>query len=554
MYSGLHDHAEWVLPRALEEAGHTHPARLWVMETGGARLSYGEAAAQMHAVAGFFSGLGVAPGDRVAVMLPNSLDFVRAWMGLGRLGAVAVFINTELRGAFLQHQLVQSAVERMVIHASLLPALAGLDRSGMALRQLVVVADDAAGLSGGAGESRAQEARQGEPPELADLEKLTFAAACRAPPHAGAWPKPTDIAGIMYTSGTSGPAKGVLLPHAHVFLFGVGGQKATQLQPDDRYYIPMPLFHVNALGMQLAATLLCGASAVLRARFSAGEWVADIRRFSATATNLLGVQAAFVVAQPRGENDAAHELRVIVNAPSIPEHEQTLRERFGVRDVISGFGMTEVNIPVWGRLGESRPGAAGWPHREHFEVIIADPETDVERPRGEVGEILVRPKVPFGFMAGYFREPAKTVEAWRNLWFHTGDAGTMGEDGLVTFIDRIKDCIRRRGENISATEVEQVVCGLPGVAEVAAYAVKSEIAGGEDEVMLAVVLAPEATLGAAEIGERAAALLPRFANPRFIALLPELPKTSTGKVQREVLRKRGTAGALDRQEPRARSR
>ena len=540
MYSGLHDHAEWVLPRALEEAGGMHPARPWVMETGGASLSYGEAAAQMHAVAGYFSGLGVAPGDRVAVMLPNSLDFVRAWMGLGRLGAVAVFINTELRGAFLQHQLVQSAVERLVIHAALLPALSGLDRSGMALRQLVVVADDAA-------------LPPFESSELAGVERLAFAAARESPPYAGAWPKPTDIAGIMYTSGTSGPAKGVLLPHAHVFLFGVGGQKATQLQPDDRYYIPMPLFHVNALGMQLAATLLCGASAVLRARFSAGEWVADIRRFSATATNLLGVQAAFVVAQPRGENDAAHELRVIVNAPSIPEHEQTLRERFGVRDVISGFGMTEVNIPVWGRLGESRPGAAGWPHREHFEVIIADPETDVERPRGEVGEILVRPKVPFGFMAGYFREPAKTVEAWRNLWFHTGDAGTMGEDGLVTFIDRIKDCIRRRGENISATEVEQVVCGLPGVAEVAAYAVKSEIAGGEDEVMLAVVLAPEAPLGAAEIGERAAALLPRFANPRFIALLPELPKTSTGKVQREVLRQRGTAGALDRLESRARS-
>lgn len=547
MYSGLHDHAEWVLPRALEEAGGMHPARPWVMETGGASLSYGEAAAQMHAVAGYFSGLGVAPGDRVAVMLPNSLDFVRVWMGLGRLAAVAVFINTELRGAFLQHQLVQSAVERLVIHAALLPALSGLDRSAMALRQLVVVTDHLDGPSVGAGAGRHHEVGAAVPlPEWSDLQQLSFAAACHAPPYAGAWPKPTDIAGIMYTSGTSGPAKGVLLPHAHLFLFGVGGQKATQLQPEDRYYIPMPLFHVNALGMQLAATLLCGASAVLRARFSAGEWVADIRRFAATATNLLGVQAAFVVAQPADDHDAEHSLRVIVNAPNIPEHERLLRTRFGVRDVISGFGMTEVNIPVWGRLGESRPGAAGWPHAEHFEVIIADPETDEERPRGEVGEILVRPKVPFGFMAGYFREPAKTVEAWRNLWFHTGDAGTMAEDGLVTFIDRIKDCIRRRGENISATEVEQVVAGLPGVAEVAAYAVKSEIAGGEDEVMLAVVLAPEATLDAAEIGERAAALLPRFANPRFIALLSELPKTSTGKVQREVLRKRGTAGAVDR--------
>lgn len=533
-YSGMQDHAAWVLPRALDEAAARHPERLWLLDTEGAALGYGEAAAQMHAVAGYFAGLGVAPGDRLAVMLPNGLDFVRVWMGLGRLGAVAVFINTELRGAFLQHQLVQSAVDTMVVHVSLLPALRDLDRSPMALRRVVLV--------GSSGSADATLAAAG----LEDLQALDFAGAIEALPFAGAWPKAIDIAGIMYTSGTSGPAKGVLLPHAHLFLFAVGGLKATQLEAADRYYIPMPLFHVNALGMQLAATLLAGASAVLRARFSAGEWAADIRHFQATATNLLGVQAAFVVAQAASPDDAAHGLRVIVNAPNIPEHERILRTRFGVRDVISGFGMTEVNIPIWGRLGESRPGAAGWVHAEHFEVIIADPETDAERPRGEVGEILVRPRVPFGFMAGYFREPAKTVEAWRNLWFHTGDAGTMGEDGLVTFIDRIKDCIRRRGENISATEVEGVVQGIPGVAEVAAYAVKSEIAGGEDEVMLAVVPAAGAALTAEGLGAEAAARLPRFANPRFVALLPELPKTATGKVQREVLRKRGTAGAVDR--------
>jgi crotonobetaine/carnitine-CoA ligase len=166
-------------------------------------------------------------------------------------------------------------------------------------------------------------------------------------------------------------------------------------------------------------------------------------------------------------------------------------------------------------------------------------------PAGQVGEIVVRPRVPFGFMSGYFNAPAKTVEAWRNLWFHTGDAGVMDASGLVTFIDRIKDCIRRRGENISATEVEDIVRELPGVAEVAAYAVPSDLPGGEDEVMLAVVAQAGASVDRAAVARMAAERLPRFAAPRYIKVVNELPKTATGKVKRAVLRNGGTADALD---------
>jgi crotonobetaine/carnitine-CoA ligase len=339
------------------------------------------------------------------------------------------------------------------------------------------------------------------------------------------------------------------MPHAHCTLYGIGTIEALQLQPDDRYYIVLPLFHANGLLMQLVAALLVGIPAIVRPKFSASAWLGDIRAHRATVTNTLGVLGAFILAQPSTPDDRDHTLRAIINVPNLAEHEASFRGRFGVPDVLSAFGMTEVNIPVWGRLGEARPGAAGWVHTDHFEVIIANPETDSPVAPYELGEILVRPKLPFGFMTGYHGNPAKTVEAWRNLWFHTGDAGTMDQDGVVTFVDRIKDCIRRRGDNISATEIEAVIARLPGIVEVAAYAVPSDIPGGEDEVMLAIVPSPDIKVSLEEIAQESEGLLPRFARPRFLELMDELPKTATGKIQRAVLKQRGSATAYDRNLP-----
>ncbi len=288
---------------------------------------------------------------------------------------------------------------------------------------------------------------------------------------------------------------------------------------------------------------------IIRPRFSATAWLDDVRGFGATVTNMLGTLSAFVIAQPPLGTDRDHAIRALLNAPNPAEHEAVFRERFGIRDVISGFGMTEVNIPVWGRLGEARPGAAGWVHDEHFEILVADPETDEARAPGELGEILVRPRIPFGFMTEYFGMPQKTVEAWRNLWFHTGDAGTLGDDGLLTFVDRIKDCIRRRGENISATEVESAVATLRGIAEVAACAVPSGRVGGEDEILLSVVPIPGTELSLETIAAHADAVLPRFARVRFLEFVAELPKTATGKVQRAQIRRRGAGEAWDRDVP-----
>lgn len=542
MYSGLDDTDRWVLPAVLAEQAARRPDATWIETTDGEATRFGQAHEDAARVAGWLASLGVAPGDHVAVMLPNGLDFVRAWLGLGRLGAVAVLLNTELTGAFLRHPLSDCGATLAIVDASLRPAFDEASADVAAIRRVVTVGAPATdGPDADPGAPAGDDARD------ARRESIGWAAWRDAAPFDGPMPRARDVACVMYTSGTSGPAKGVLMPHAHCFLYGRGTIDSIALTEADRYYVVLPLFHANGLLMQLAATLIAGCTAIVRPRFSASAWLDDVRRHHATVTNCLGALAAFVIAQPPTPRDRDHRLRVVKNAPNAPEHEAAFRERFGVPDVTSGFGMTEVNIPVWGRIGESLPGAAGRVYERWFEVVVADPETDRPVPPGELGEILVRPKAPFGFMLGYHGRPQQTVEAWRNLWFHTGDAGTLSADGVLTFVDRIKDCIRRRGENISATEIEAAFATLEGVAEVAAYAVPSEIRGGEDEVMLAVVPAPGASPTPQAVAAHAERTLPRFARPRFVAMLEALPKTATGKVQRAVLRRRGAEGAWDRE-------
>jgi carnitine-CoA ligase len=528
-YSGIADPARWTLVEALAEQARRRPDDVWIQSTDGPTLTFADAWRDAERVAGHLSALGIQAGDCVIVMVPNGVDFVRAWLGIGRLGAIAVLLNTELHGRFLEHQLQNCGASLAIVDSTLLPVVIDAIPKAPALTRALVTGS----ITGGS--SR--------------LECLAFDASRDAIPWSGPRPRPQDAFCIVYTSGTSGPAKGVVMPHAHCTLFGIGTLKAFELGPADRYYIVLPLFHVNGLLMQLGGTLLAGVQAIVRTRFSATAWLEDVRRYGATVTNMLGTLSGFVIAQPITDADRSHTMRALLNVPNPPEQEAIFRERFGIRDVISGFGMTEVNIPVWGRLNESRPGAAGWIHEDHFEVCIANPDTDEVRAPGELGEILIRPKVPFGFMAEYFGMPEKTIGAWRNLWFHTGDAGTLDENGLLTYVDRIKDCIRRRGENISATEVESAIATLAGVAEVAACAVPSDRVGGEDEILLCVVPAYGTGLALAAVARHADAVLPRFARVRFIELVEELPKTATGKVQRAQLRNRGAAHAWDRESP-----
>lgn len=512
MYEHLHDHRRWVLPEVLEAQARQRGDQMFLTVIGEGSLTYAAAAREARQVAAHCAGLGVAAGDPVAVLLPNGLDFVRLWLGLGRLGAVIVPINTGLAGDFLAHQLRDSGA-RVVVSA------------GPASEAVADLLDEVDGL------------------QVLDLDGWQH-----APEYGGPLPAAADTACLMYTSGTTGPSKGVLMPHAHCYLFGLGSLDSLGITAADRYYVCMPLFHANGLFMQLYATLIAGASAVLRGRFSATSWLSDIREHGCTVTNLLGAMSQFVIAQPSTADDRDHSLRVICPVPNPPAHERAWRERFAITDVVSAYGMTEVNIPLYGRLGVSRPGTAGLVLDRWFEVQVRDPDTDDPLPAGAVGEIMVRPRIPFGFMSGYGGLPEATVTAWRNFWFHTGDSGTMDEDGWVTFVDRTKDCIRRRGENISSFEVESAIARLDGVAEVAAYAVPAGAEGTEDEVMLAVVLDAGVSLDAAAIADHADAALPRFARPRYIEVVDALPKTPTQKVRKQELRTRAvTSSTWDRE-------
>jgi crotonobetaine/carnitine-CoA ligase len=338
------DPAAWVLPAVLAEQARRRPDEPWFIgiDSHGRdyeRVSFGRMHEEVLRVAGHLQSLGIARGDRVVIFAGNHADFVRAWLGVQMLGAVSVLLNTELRGAFLAHQLNNAGAAWAITDAALATVLAEASEpsEGAPLRQVLTLGDDTAALP--------------------------FSRWREAEPYAGPLPQAQDIACVMYTSGTSGPAKGVLMPHAHCTLYGLGAIEALQITASDRYYIVLPLFHSNGLFMQLGATLLAGIPALVRPRFSASEWLNDIREHRATLTSTLGVLASFIAAQPASRRDQKHQLRALCNAPNVPQLEQVMRERFGIGSVVSGYGMTEVNIPVWGRVGQSTPGSAGWATR-----------------------------------------------------------------------------------------------------------------------------------------------------------------------------------------------
>ena len=390
------------------------------------------------------------------------------------------------------------------------------------------------------------------PPCLAAARRLMFPElrALRAPADLElVTPAPGDVAMIMYTSGTTGPSKGVLIPHGHSYLAGLGLAEATFLTAADRYFVCMPLFHANALLMQFVGCLIAGAEAVVAERFRATSWLEEVRAAEATITNGLGVIPEFIFRQPLTARDRDHRLRLMMAVPIAPEWGAAFEQRFGV-PFMQGFGMTECNIVAYTRPGDALvPGCAGYPLAEWFDVAIADPDTDALLPEGHTGEIVVRPKVPGCVMAGYFRMPEKTVEAWRNLWFHTGDAGRFDDAGRLHFVDRIKDCIRRRGENISSFEIEQVLNAHPAVAESAVVGIKVAGAGGEDEVKAYVVPTAGVTIDPVELLDWCAPRMPHFAVPRFVEVAAgELAKTPTGKLQKTALREAGiTAATWDRE-------
>lgn len=521
--------SQWTTPAIVRMQAEKYGGRGFCTFHDGASLTFKGLETESNALASALADLGVQPGDRVMALVHNSKEFILTMIAAHKRKAIFVPINTELKGAFLQHQLKNTEPRVVFVDAELRAAFDSVDLTGLPIEHTVSVGGAAAPLPGT--RARRFDALAATQPRGGDIVPVT----------------PYDACTIMFTSGTTGPAKGVLMPHAHCYYYALSAMRSTALTEEDRMYISMPLFHGTASLLQFYSSLLAGAPAHVAKRFSASSWLSDIRECGATVTYAVGVMPEFIMKQSRRDDDKDNPLRLSWSVPVSDTWGREFEERFGLR-ILQGYGMTEFSVPVWGDLKDPvKAGCAGRVVEDFFEVRIVDPETDEPLASNEIGEIVVRPKEPGVFMAGYFRMPDKTVEAWRNLWFHSGDAGYFDGEGRLFYVDRIRDRIRRRGENISAYEVEEVLNSHPDVVQCAVVGVKVAGAGGEDEVMACVVPGSR-TLDARTLLDWCVPRMPRFALPRFIQFIDEIERTASGKIRKQAIRDAGiTASTWDRE-------
>ena len=512
--------SERTLPKMLARQAERYAGRRLVT-IGGRALTYADTLAAAAGYAEALAGAGVKAGDRVAIMCGNRPEMLLTFLGCAWLGAIAVPINTASRGAQLAHILGNCGARLLVIERELTPVLAALDRSGIAVEALWRVG-------------------QGDADDQPRFKSAPFPEpGMRVPPHPV---EPGDTLAILYTSGTTGLSKGVCCPHAQYFWWGVYTSRLLGVRENDVLLTTLPLFHTNALNSFYQA-LLNGAALIVEPRFSASAFMPALARHEATVTYVLGAMVPILLAQAPGDADRGHHIRVAL-APAVPAHfHRQFTERFGI-GLVDGYGSTETNCIMGAPLSEQRPGAMGR-LLSGFAARVVDAH-DNEVADGEAGELVLRADEPFAFATGYFGMPEQTVEAWRNLWFHTGDRVVREGDGYYRFIDRMKDAIRRRGENISSFEVEQVLVSHPQVENAAVFPVRSELA--EEEVMAALVLRPGAQVSYAELLDFCRPRMPYFAVPRYLQFVDALPVTENGKVTKYKLRERGvTAETWDRE-------
>lgn len=511
---------ERTLPKILARQAERYGERRLVT-IGGMTLTYAEACAAAAGYAGALANAGTKAGDRVAIMCGNRPELLLTILGCAWLGAIAVPINTASRGAQLEHILSNCGARLLVIEHELTPVLLPLDRARFPLEAIWLV-----------GEGRHQ--------ELAHFQAVPFPSPRDGvPPHPVA---PGDTFAILYTSGTTGLSKGVCCPHAQYFWWGYYTSQLLGISEADILMTTLPVFHTNALGT-FFQTLLNGATLIVEPRFSASGFISALAREKATVTFVLGAMVPMLLAQKPSSTDRAHGVRLAL-APAVPaDFHAQFSKRFGF-GLLDGYGSTETNCIMGAPLAEQRPGMMGR-LLPGFSARVVDAH-DNEVPDGEAGELMLRADEPFAFATGYFGMPEKTVEAWRNLWFHTGDRVVRESEGFYRFMDRMKDAIRRRGENISSYEVEQVLVNHPAVENAAVFPVRSELA--EDEVMAAVVMRSGAQLTHAALLDYCQPRMPYFAVPRFLEFVDALPVTENGKVTKYKLRERGvTAATWDRE-------
>lgn len=454
--------------------------------------------------AGALRRAGVNAGDRVAVLLPPSREAAGAWLGTAMLRAMEVPINTDYRGDMLHYMLTDSAPRLLVVSSRFLDRIAELTASMPDLQTVVVL--DPSGPLPALGMRVIDDTEFFDGAPLADDLKP---------------PAPWDVMGIMYTGGTTGPSKGVIMP------WGTQRKAAELMQhlgPEDAYYAPFAFFHGTAK-VPLTMMAFAGGRDIIRERFDTKTFWHDIDRRGCTVTTLMPAMGRWILNQDPAPEDRTHHLREVVMLTDV----EAFKRRFGVK-VHCFYGQTESGNPIAHHDVQDKFRSCGR-MRSGFQVRIVD-EHDYDLPVGEVGQLLVRTDEPWIMNLGYFGKPQQTVEAWRNGWIHTGDAMRQDEDGYFYFVDRVRDYMRRRGENISSFEVEGIVARHPGVAEAAAIGVPSE--HGEDEVKIIVVRKPGAQFTAADLIQFLIPIMPRFMVPRYVEFVDGLPRTVASRQIRKV--------------------
>jgi crotonobetaine/carnitine-CoA ligase len=456
--------------------------------------------------------LQVKEGDAVVSVLPNCVDAIALWMATARVGAVEFPLNAAYKGNLLTHMIGNAAAAVVVTCEDHLDGVLAVVPNLAAVRTVVMIN----------GPSR---------PADASVTIVGFDDVAAGGPLPVVEPRvlqPWDLSCVMYTSGTTGPSKGVMVTWAQVFMSTTGCFPVDGFTASDHWYIPFPLFHMSGK-LCVNGAVLHGAEAVIRARFSLSKFWSDVDSNKCTTSLMIGSVPQLIGASDPSPDDLKHTLRNVEIAP-MPAEPREFAARFGIR-ISTVFNMTEISCPVITGWDEFKIGSVGR-QREGYQVRIVD-EHDIEVPRGTIGEIIVRSDRPWLLNVGYWRMPEKTAEAWINGWFHSGDAGYIDEDGNFYFLDRIKDAIRSRGENISSMELEAEIGECPGVLECAVVGVPSSL--GEEDIVAYIV--PETDdFDPATVHTFCQERLPKFMVPRFVVLITELPKTPTEKIKKPILR------------------
>jgi len=505
-----------ILRRAGRQAGDT-----LFLDFSGARYTYRDIWQAARVRAAGLRALGVGRGDTVVCLLDNSVDAVVTWFAINAVGGIWVPVNTALKADFLRHQVDEAGASVVVAEADYAQRFTELAGQLPTLRHLV--------------------RRGGEPVELPGVTDHAIEDLDAHGELDPVRPRPAELSMLIFTSGTTGPAKACMI--SHNYAANLARTTAATRDPSHTLWTPLPLFHLNAAATSVLATACNQSTLAVAPRFSLSRFWPEIERTGARRVSILGIMISLIASM----DDTPEMLRCkgqidhVGGAPWTPELIDIWRDRFGVRAAGSSvFGLTEATFITSTPPDMTAPLGSSGRRNADFDVRIVDDE-DRELPPGVSGEIIVRPRRPHIMFEGYWRRPDATAAVMRNLWFHTGDIGKFDEDGWFWFVDRKKDYLRRRGENVSSFELERTFRAHPDIAEVAVHAVASEHT--EDDIKVTAVRTSAGTVTEEQLCRWSLDKLPYFAVPRYIEFRDELPRNATGKILKYQLREEGVTAA-----------